>query len=156
MKKKNIVLLIITALILIVFAVYSIVKEDLTTVQRIFAGYSETASTEVVSTTEEPKETQILSLDDIANNQEAKSTNETANNGINENETVNNIAVNNVIENYTAKSITINNTSTENNTTTSKEKLPAAGVKTFIIWTIVSLAIISIISNIKYNNIKLK
>lgn len=140
MKKRNILILIVVAVTLIAGVTYSIFRNDLTTVQSIFAKSSEKAAGTEVTENNTENELQILSLNNETNNAVA-------------NNVVNNTNKNNVTNNII--NTTDNNVINSNNTL-KNARLPAAGAKTFIIWTLIILAIISIISNIKYNNIKLK
>ena len=197
MKRKNVVLLIIIAIALIAFTIYSIVREDLTTVQEIIGKTTQTASTEVVEEIKEDDELEVLSSQPVQEEEQTVENTEietpvveenptiaTLNtepidtiNEVIEDTTVNNIAVdntvkedtdsNNIVQEQNISIATINslqvgnsvgstNSLTLTNTLVNQESLPAAGEKTFIIWTLIILAIISVISNIQYNNIKLK
>lgn len=195
MKRKNVVLLIIIAIVLIAFTVYSIVREDLTTVQEIIGKTIQTASTEVVEEkNEDDGFIELSSQTELSENQgEEKTTVENPEEDdetiaalntepvnpieqIVENSTENNNTVDNTVKKDTESNTieeqnisiaTINSLNVGNsvgntngisltNTLVNQERLPAAGEKTFIIWTLIILAIISVISNIQYNNIKLK
>lgn len=214
MKRKNVLLLILVAIVLIGFTILSIVKENLTTVEGIIAKVTKTASTEVV---EEEKQNEgdgytVLSSEPAPQAEpeptvqpeevleaEPQSQPETDNSTVADDIVTNNELVNNTVQEV-ALDVPVNNTTQEQsvpiaslsaskaedkvgsinnvtnvtnplneantantinktnttNTLVNKDKLPAAGAKTFIIWTLIVLAIISVISNIKYNNIILK
>lgn len=226
MRRKNALLLILVAIILIGFTILSIVKENLTTVEEIIARTTKTASTEVIN---DESQNEVDGYTVLSSNNEQDDntlvndalldnsiTNETVDNSINEaiqnetintvvdnntannvvddvtvatvdnlvNDTINNVAkntTNNIINNTTSNEVTVNNTVQEpnlavasinmqaqttnrvgsvnnsnTNTTVNQESLPAAGAKSFVIWILIILGIISVISNIKYNNIILK
>lgn len=197
MKRKNVVLLIIIAIVLIAFTIYSIVREDLTTVQEIIGRTIQTASTEVVEETNEDDDLIELSSQSALTENQVEE-NVTVENSVEDNETIvplntepvnsleqivenstennNNNTVDNTVKKDTESNTieeqnisiaTINSLNVGNsvgntnglnltNTLVNQDKLPAAGEKTFIIWTLIILAIISVISNIQYNNIKLK
>lgn len=103
MIRKKIVGLILASILLIGFTVYSIVSEDLTTVQMILGKTTETASTEISQNKDESENI-------------VDENNTTVEGTLDVNESANNVIDNNIINETLGNEITENNTSDIDNT----------------------------------------